>query len=58
MTGFAQQIFRIQELPKELATWMIDQSKSHCSHKHTFAKLTQFASAVMQCSIRNTSISF
>jgi hypothetical protein len=27
MTGFAHQIFRLQELPRELATWMIDQSK-------------------------------
>ncbi|XPS72097.1 hypothetical protein M3J09_004267 [Ascochyta lentis] len=25
MTGFAHQIFRLQELPKELAAWMIDQ---------------------------------
>ncbi|EUC34813.1 hypothetical protein COCCADRAFT_92459 [Bipolaris zeicola 26-R-13] len=25
MTGFAQHVFRIQELPKELASWMIDQ---------------------------------
>ncbi|KAF2629724.1 hypothetical protein BU25DRAFT_408991 [Macroventuria anomochaeta] len=25
MTGFAHQIFRLQELPKELATWMLDQ---------------------------------
>ncbi|KNG50283.1 hypothetical protein DDE82_002361 [Stemphylium lycopersici] len=25
MTGFAQQIFRMRELPKELASWMIDQ---------------------------------
>ncbi|USP81094.1 hypothetical protein yc1106_08368 [Curvularia clavata] len=25
MTGVAQQIFRVQELPKELASWMIDQ---------------------------------
>ncbi|KAF1929333.1 uncharacterized protein M421DRAFT_100445 [Didymella exigua CBS 183.55] len=25
VTGFAQQIFRLHELPKELATWMIDQ---------------------------------
>lgn len=25
MTGFAQHIFRVQELPKELASWMIDQ---------------------------------
>jgi hypothetical protein len=58
MTGFATQIFRMQELPKELATWIIDQSKSHRSHKHTFAKLTQFTSTVMQCSIKNTSISF
>ncbi|KAJ4988800.1 hypothetical protein SVAN01_05777 [Stagonosporopsis vannaccii] len=25
MTGFAHQVFRLQALPKELATWMIDQ---------------------------------
>jgi hypothetical protein len=25
MTGFAQQMFRLHELPKEIATWMIDQ---------------------------------
>lgn len=30
MTGFAHQIFRLQELPDELATWMGDQSKD-CS---------------------------
>lgn len=27
MSGFAHQIFRLQELPEELASWMIDQSK-------------------------------
>jgi hypothetical protein len=31
MTGFAHQAFRLQELPEELASWMIDQSKQlHC----------------------------
>jgi hypothetical protein len=29
MTGFAHQIFRLQELPGELASWMIDQSKAY-----------------------------
>ncbi|KAG9185857.1 hypothetical protein G6011_07188 [Alternaria panax] len=28
MTGFAQQVFRLQELPQELASWMIDQISS------------------------------
>lgn len=28
MTGFAHQIFRLQALPEELATWMIDQSRN------------------------------
>jgi hypothetical protein len=27
MTGFANQIFRLQELPQELASWMIDESE-------------------------------
>jgi len=26
-TGFAHQVFRLQELPEELASWMIDQSE-------------------------------
>ena len=30
MTGFAQQIFRMQQLPEELASWMIE-----CSAYHT-----------------------
>lgn len=33
MSGFAQQIFRFQELPKELVTWIIDQSKKCASTK-------------------------
>lgn len=28
MTGFAQQMFRLHELPKEIASWMIDQSET------------------------------
>ena len=28
MTGFASQVFRLQELPPELASWMIDESES------------------------------
>jgi hypothetical protein len=27
MTGFASQVFRIQELPQELASWMMDESE-------------------------------
>jgi hypothetical protein len=27
LTGFAQQVFRMQELPGELASWMIEQSE-------------------------------
>jgi hypothetical protein len=27
MSGFAQQVFEYQELPEELASWVIDQGK-------------------------------
>lgn len=30
LAGFAHQAFRIQDLPEELASWMIDQSELNC----------------------------
>jgi hypothetical protein len=30
MTGFAHQMFRIHELPREIAIWMIDQGQLIC----------------------------
>ena len=39
MTGFAQQMFRLHELPKEIATWMIDQSKTRARERIVIAEV-------------------
>lgn len=39
MTGFAEQVFRLHELPKGIATWMIDQSETQVREKSTLAKV-------------------
>lgn len=39
MTGFAQQMFRLHDLPKEIASWMIDQGKKCDRVEMMLAKL-------------------
>lgn len=49
MTGFARQAFRFQQLPEEIASWMIGQSK-----KTKLGVITLLTHAV--CLVRNEAL--
>lgn len=54
MSGFAHQIFRIQALPEELASWMLEQSEHHSDFTYSLANMSKYALVEMRRWIRST----